>query len=165
MVSVKTMSHFPRKEIEDYARGGLALDAAIQGLSDADMDTIPVPGTWSIRQIVLHLMDSDLIASDRMKRVIAEENPMLVGFDESAFAARLFYTELNAATAVDIFQKNRILTAEILRRLPVEAFARFGTHSQRGRITLGELLTIYVRHLDHHLKFLKHKRQLIGKPL
>ena len=165
MAIIKSISQSPRREIEDYAHGGFVLHAAIYGLSSVDMDAIPIPGTWSIRQIVLHLMDSDLIASDRMKRVIAEENPMLVGFDESAFAAHLFYTELDAATAVDIFQKNRTLMAEILRRLPAEAFTRSGTHSQRGRITLGELLTIYVRHLDHHLKFLKHKRQLIGKPL
>ena len=151
--------------IDEYARGGAALCAAVKGLTSDDLDAFPVPGTWSIRQIILHIMDCDLIASDRMKRIIAEDNPTLIGFDESAFARNLFYTHLDAAIAADIFRKNRTLTTEILRRLPEDAFKRTGTHNQRGRITLGEMLQMYVRHLDHHLKFIKHKRQLLGKPL
>ncbi len=165
MATEKKMNHSHKTEVDEYARGGTALQAAIRGLSAADLDALPVPGTWSIRQIVLHLMDSDLIGSDRMKRIIAEENPTLVGFDESAFAANLFYSAMDAAAAADIFHKNRLLTAEILRRLPDAAFIRWGTHNQRGRITLEELLAVHIHHLDHHLKFLKHKRQLIGKPL
>lgn len=78
MDRVKTMNRSRKTEIEDYAGGGIVLHAAIRGLSAANLDAVPVPGSWSIRQIVLHLMDSDLIASDRMKRVIAQENPMLV---------------------------------------------------------------------------------------
>jgi hypothetical protein len=50
------------------------------------MRAFPVPGTWSIQQIVLHMMDSDLIASDRMKRVIAEDRPTLIGYNETAFS-------------------------------------------------------------------------------
>ncbi|MEI8194638.1 MAG: DinB family protein, partial [Phycisphaerae bacterium] len=61
--------------IEEYLRGGGKLGDAIQGLAPADFQATPVPGAWSIQQIVLHLMDSDLVASDRMKRIIAEENP------------------------------------------------------------------------------------------
>ena len=138
---------------------------AIAGLSRDDLAALPVPGTWSIQQIVLHLMDSDLISSDRMKRVIAEENPTLIGFDETAFARGLFYEALDAGLAADIFAKNRRLTAEILRRVPDEAFDRFGTHSERGRVTLTQLVQGMVDHLEHHLRFLLDKRRLIGKPL
>jgi DinB superfamily len=154
-----------RLVIDEYIRGATVLHSAIKGLTSADFNAVPIPGTWSIRQIVLHLMDSDLIASDRMKRIIAEDNPTLIGFDESAFAANLFYNELDEQMAADIFCKNRQLTGEILRRLPDSAFERAGVHNQRGRIDLSEMLQMYVQHLDHHLKFLKHKRQLLGKPL
>ena len=154
-----------RSIIDEYIHGATAVQAAIKGLTPADFSAFPVPNTWSIGQIVLHLMDSDLIASDRMKRIIAEENPTLVGFDESAFAKNLFYNELDPHLAAEIFAKNRQLTGEILRKLPDSAFERVGVHNQRGRITLGEMLQMYVQHLDHHLKFVKHKRQLLGKPL
>jgi uncharacterized damage-inducible protein DinB len=151
--------------VEQYAAGADRMAQAIAGLSRDDLAALPVPGTWSIQQIVLHLMDSDLISSDRMKRVIAEATPTLIGFDETAFARGLFYEALDAGLAADIFAKNRRLTAEILRRVPDEAFDRFGTHSERGRVTLTQLVQGMVDHLEHHLRFLLDKRRLIGKPL
>ena len=151
--------------IDEYLRQASIFPAAIKGLTAGDLNACPIPNTWSIRQIILHVMDSDLIASDRMKRIIAENNPTLIGFDESAFAAHLFYDHLDAVMAGEVFAKNRLLTAEILNRLPATAFLRAGTHNQRGRVTLEELLKLYVQHFDHHMKFLKHKRQLLGKPL
>jgi uncharacterized damage-inducible protein DinB len=151
--------------VEQYAAGADRMAQAIAGLSRGDLAALPVPRTWSIQQIVLHLMDSDLISSDRMKRVIAEENPTLIGFDETAFARGLFYEALDAGLAAEIFAKNRRLTAEILRRVPDEAFNRFGTHSERGRVTLTQLVQGMVDHLEHHLRLLLDKRRLLGKPL
>ena len=74
------------------ASGGEKLRQAIKGLGREDLTAFPVPGTWSIQQIVIHLMDSDLIGTDRMKRIIAEENPTLVGYDQDKFVASLFTT-------------------------------------------------------------------------
>ncbi len=146
--------------IDQYAAGGPQLAAAIQGLSPNDFTATPIPNTWSIAQIVLHLMDSDLICSDRMKRIIAEEKPSLIGFDETAFAKNLFYEKLNPFIAADVFQKNRELTAIILRNLPATAFDRVGMHNERGPITLRDLIASTAKHSEHHLTFLHHKRQL-----
>jgi uncharacterized damage-inducible protein DinB len=152
--------------IEKYAAGAGKLGQAIAGLSQQELTAFPVPGTWSIQQIVLHMMDSELIASDRMKRVAAEDKPpTLIGYDESAFARNLFYHELDARAACEVFEKNRLLTAEILRRLPKDAFARKGHHNEYGDMTLADLLKTYVDHLEHHLKFIREKRKLLGKPL
>lgn len=151
--------------VEQYAAGAGVLGHSIKGLSREDFLAVPVPGTWSIQQIVLHLMDSDLIASDRMKRIIAEENPTIVGYDETAFSKKLFYEKLDPFVAAEVFRQNRELTAVILRHLPEEAFSRSGMHNERGKITLGELVKLYAWHLEHHLGFLRHKRQLLGKPV
>jgi len=112
--------------IEQYTAGAGEVEKTIAGLSREDFLAEPVPGTWSIQQIVIHLMDSDLIASDRMKRVIAEENPAIIGYDETLFARKLFYEELDPFLAAEVFRKNRELTAVILRNLPEEAFRRVG---------------------------------------
>ncbi len=138
---------------------------AIQGLTREDLNAFPVTGTWSIQQIIFHLMDSDLIASDRMKRIIAEEKPTLIGYNETAFSQRLFYEELDPVLACEIFAKNRLLTAEILRRLPNEAFLRTGMHNEAGEKSLAQMIKMYVDHLDYHLKFVYEKRRLLGKPL
>ena len=149
--------------IEQYARGAGVLLEGIQGLPREDFLATPVPGTWSIQQIVLHLMDSDLIASDRMKRIIAEENPTIIGYNETAFATKLFYDQLDPFAAAEIFQRNREMTAAILRHLPPAAFERVGTHNERGKVKLGDMVEMYAQHLEHHMKFLRHKRQLLGK--
>ena len=155
-----------RKLIDRYAAGATQPAQAIAGLTRDQLNAFPVPGTWSIQQIVLHLMDSDLIGADRMKRVAAEDRPpTLIGYDETAFARELFYDQLDPQLACDIFAKNRQLTAEILRRLPDSAFDRTGDHNEHGPMTLAELLETYVGHLDHHLKFIRDKRKLLGSPL
>ena len=151
--------------INEYRRGGILLESAIDGLSTADLRAYPVPRTWSIAEITIHLMDSDLVLSDRMKRVIAEDNPTLIGFDESAFARNLFYNRLDPHAAVDIFNRNRLFMCSILEHLPETAYQRVGTHNQRGKITLGAMLQTCISHLEHHIKFILHKRQLLGKPV
>jgi len=152
--------------IEQYKAGAAKLRHSIEGLSRDELTAFPVPGTWSIQQIVLHMMDSDLIASDRMKRVAAEDNPpTLIGYDETAFSKNLFQHELDPQLACEIFEKNRLMTAEILRRLPDEAFQRTGQHNEVGEVTLADLVETYVGHLEHHLKFIHEKRKLLGKPL
>jgi hypothetical protein len=154
-----------RRPIERYAAGAAAVATAIEGLSKRELNAHPVAGTWSIQQIVFHLMESELIATDRMKRIIAMENPLLIGFDETAFGKHLFHGELDPRLACELVEKNRQLTAELLRRLPDEAYARTGVHNERGKISLYELLIGTADHLDHHLKFIRQKRELLGKPL
>jgi len=154
-----------RELIEGYAAGGDVLGKSIQGLERSDLLAFPIPGTWSIQQIVLHMMDSDLIASDRMKRVAAEDHPTLIGYNETAFAKTLAYDHIPAQDACEVFRLNRRITAELLRQLPDAAFQKTGFHNERGELTLEHLVSGYIEHLDHHLKFIKEKRKLLGKPL
>jgi hypothetical protein len=154
-----------RDLVKRYAADAGQLRASIAGLERGELNAFPVPGTWSIQQIVMHMMDSDLIGSDRMKRVAAEDNPTLIGYDETAFGRKLFYDQLDPQLACDVFEKNRQLTAAILERLDDAAYARAGQHNERGRVTLAELVETYVDHLHHHLKFIRDKRRLLGKPL
>ena len=97
-----------------------------------------------------------------MKRVAAEDKPpVLIGYDETAFARRLFYDQLDPQLACDVFERNRHLTAEILKRLPDASFARAGDHNEHGRMTLADLVKTYVEHLEHHLKFIRQKREMV----
>ncbi len=149
--------------ILEYIRGSSVPKKAISNLTLAQMRTRPAGGGWTIAEIVLHLMDSDLILADRMKRVIAESEPTLIGFNESLFARNLFYQMLDPQAAADLFMRNRRLTAEILTRLSDDDFQRTGMHNERGRISLRELLAMAIAHLDHHMVFLNHKKRLLGK--
>jgi len=157
------MSH--QASVERFAAGGTALAGAIKGLSREDLLAFPVPGTWSIQQIVVHTLDSDLVASHRMKRIIAEERPLLIAYDETAFARSLHYEAEDLTVACELFRLNRVQMAGILRRLPDSAFERVAIHNQNGKMTLGGVVEGYVAHLEHHLRFMREKRALLGKPL
>jgi uncharacterized damage-inducible protein DinB len=152
-----------RKIIEQYEHGGDKLRQVVQGLTHDDLHALPVPGTWSIQQIIIHLLDSDLVLADRMKRVIAEDKPALLAFDENRWAKQLAYDFRSADDAVALFGLNRKQMAEVMRRLPDEAFARTGTHNERGVQTLEQIVGFAVEHLDHHLKFARDKREKLGK--
>ncbi len=149
--------------ISDYERGGKLVGEAIAGLSHEQLLAHPVPGTWSIQEIVVHLMDSELIAIDRMKRIIAMENPQLIGYDETAFSKKLFYDEVSAADAVTILDLSFKNFAKVLRKIPAESWKRKGIHNERGAISLEEYLASMVKHRDHHLKFVRDKRKMLGK--
>src|SRR4051812_36068012 len=152
-------------QIDQYEAGGGKVKAAIAGLAREDLLAFPVPGTWSIQQIVIHLQDSELMAVDRMKRIIAEEKPLLVGYVENKFVANLSYdlhAPCVAAEPVDLFRRQ---FARILRRLPETAWARFGIHNERGKVTLGEQLEMYVKHPERPLSFAIEKHAKLDKPL
>lgn len=154
---------FDRSLIETYATGGQKLRDAVAGLDQAALVAFPVPGTWSIQQIVVHLMDADLIWASRMKLIIAEDRPTILGYNESLFAARLGYDLQPVEDVITIFETNRRVFSGVLRSLPDQAFERIGLHNEAGEITLAKAIAIMVNHLDHHLGFIERKRAMLGR--
>ncbi len=148
--------------INRFEEGGALLKYAVCGLSDEHAQARPGPGAWSIAEVTAHMADSDLVATDRMKRVIAEDNPILLAYDENAWIEKLRSNEMPIDESANLFDVNRRWIARILRRCSEQDFARFGQHSERGRMTLAELLSTYVGHLDNHLKFVYAKRGNLG---
>ena len=158
---------FDRSLIEKYEAGGEQLAQAIRGLTRADLLATPPAGKdvgkWTIQQVVIHLMDADGIGADRIKRLIAEDQPHVFGYDENRYVDRLFYNEQSADDAVTIFKLTRKNFAQVLRKLPDEAFDRSGTHSETGPISVGSQIKKYIEHLEHHLRFIHAKRAAMGK--
>ncbi|MDG3003764.1 DinB family protein [Paludisphaera mucosa] len=148
--------------IDRYALGPSTLEYAVYGLSEEHLRARPGPGLWSLAELVSHLADSDAVASDRMKRVIAEPEPTLLAYDENAWNDRLRMQEAPLDQAVALFAANRRWTERILRNCTDADFARAGNHTEKGRVTLAELVAMYVGHLDYHLKFLYGKRANLG---
>lgn len=156
--------------IEHYARGGEKLSLAIRGLTREDLLQAPPAdkpelGRWTIQQVVCHLMDSELVIVDRIKRVIADEDPQLLAYDENRWAEHLTYHEQSAEDAVAIVDLARKQLARVLAKLPESAWSRAGMHSERGKLTLRQLVEIEINHLDHHLKFIHAKRAAMGKEM
>jgi DinB superfamily len=153
--------------IDHFEQGGERLAAAIRGLSREEMLKRPPAeasiGLWSIQEIIIHLQDSDSIAIDRMQRVIAEELPLLIGYNETLAAKNLFYDDQSAEDAVTILGLKRKQVSKVLRKLAPEAFNRAGIHNERGKMTLADFVIGYDKHLDYHIGFIQKKRIWLGK--
>lgn len=154
-----------RTLIDRFERGGTALRAAIAGLTEDDLRAKPGPGAWSIRELVIHVLDSDLVAHDRMRRIAAMERPLLIAYDENAYVAKQPYDALDLDLVCEVFEVSRRLMAQHLRALPDASFARQGVHNERGLVTLRELVEGYVQHVEHHMEFVRQKRERLGKPM
>lgn len=147
--------------INEYEAGPAKLREAVHGLTTEQLNAFPVPGTWSIQQICVHLLHSELFAAGRMCQIIAEDVPLMMNWDENTFVARLRYEKVPIADVLGCIETMRKTMAATLRQLKDEDFARYGIHSKRGKVTLEEQLVTYVNHLDHHLKYLRDKRRML----
>jgi hypothetical protein len=148
--------------IESYLAGPKMLRHAVRGLTTQQLTARPVAGKWSTLEVVCHLADFEPILADRMKRIIAEDNPPLLGASEVKFAAALAYHERNLDEELALVDNTRKQMARILRTLKPEALQRIGTHNERGPLTLERLLTITTSHIPHHVKFIEDKRKALG---
>jgi uncharacterized damage-inducible protein DinB len=148
--------------IEAYLSSPPRLRKAVADLGPEQLKARPVPGRWSTLEVVCHLVDSDQIGCHRMKRVIAEDRPLLIGYDETRFTATLPYHEADLEAELALLEKMREQMARILRGLPDSAWSRTGVHNEHGLMTLEVLLRGYVEHVPHHLAHIFEKRKALG---
>src|SRR5947209_7452998 len=156
---------FLPQSINDYVTGAALVRQAVSGMNREQLLARPVPGKWSTLEVVCHLADFEPIGADRMKRIIAEDKPMLIGEDEQHFAAALHYHDRDLEEELTIIDRTRSQMARILGKLPDEALNRVGNHNERGQVTLEQLLANYInKHIPHHVKFILEKRKALGLP-
>ncbi|QDT56002.1 DinB superfamily protein [Caulifigura coniformis] len=147
--------------IEAYLAGGETLRAAVAGLPRDQWTSLPGPGAWSILEVVCHLADSEALFTDRMKRVVVEERPPLIYADAAAFVAGLACPVRDLPEEVELLSAMRRQMARILEAQPESAWSRIGIHSRQGEQTLEQLLQKAIVHLEHHVGFIRRKREAL----
>lgn len=138
--------------VERFRRGPELIAAVMTGAAGAELDFVAAPGRWSIRQIMAHLADSEIVDADRLRRVIAEENPTLMGYDQEAWARNLNYARRKISESLETFRRLRAENHDLLKDLPEAVFERTGTHSERGPVTLRQLVELNAEHPEKHAR-------------
>jgi hypothetical protein len=151
-----------KKLIADYLSGPAALRKAVAGMTREQLHAQPVPGKWSAMEVVCHLADFEIVIADRIKRVIAENEPTMFDGDPDLFAARLAYHERDPEEELALIELIRKQIAHILGTLNEADFQRAGNHSKYGRLTLQNLVERVTAHIPHHIGFIKEKRKALG---
>jgi hypothetical protein len=144
--------------VKKYKEGYAAVAAALEGASDAQLDARPAPDKWTAREIVHHLADSEMTSAIRLRRLLAEDSPLIVGYDQEEYARRLHYDRPIAAS-LSAFKAARDTTGELLDRLSDAEWGRKGTHSESGPYSVLQWLEIYAGHAHNHADQIRRARQ------
>ena len=139
-----------------YRDGHRAVVDAFKGLRDAELDR-SASDEWTPRMIAHHLGDSEMTSAIRLRRLIAEDNPAISGYDEAEFAKKLT-TDRPIEPSLEAMRWARESTAQILDRLTEEDWHRAGTHSESGSYSVEDWLTIYANHGHDHAKQIERSR-------
>jgi hypothetical protein len=138
--------------LERFRRGPEVLAMVLTGVFGEEEDFVAAPGKWSIRQIVAHLADSEIVCAHRMRQIIAEDNPSLIAFDQEAWTRNLDYARRKPKQSLESFRRVRGENYELLKELPEGVYARTGNHSERGPITLHFQLELLAEHAESHAR-------------
>jgi hypothetical protein len=145
--------------LERFRRGPELIAVATTGASTVEIDFVPEPSAWPVRAICAHVADSELVGAYRFRAVIAEDNPTLLGYDQNLWAANLDYSRRRISQSLETFRHVRAENYDLLKSLPEAAFQRPFVHSERGPLTLLDLLRIYAEHAENHARQILETRQ------
>jgi uncharacterized damage-inducible protein DinB len=151
-------------QIEAYLDGPKQLRRVVADLGPDQLKARPIAGKWSTLEVVCHLVDSEQAWCHRMKRTVAEEKPLLIGYDETRFTAALDYHARDVSSELVLLEAMREQMALQLRKLPDATWARTAIHNERGLMTLEEMLKAEVEHVPHHINQILEKRRALGLP-
>jgi hypothetical protein len=139
-----------------YAAGGAAVDEALAGVTDQELDRTPAGG-WSARMVVHHLADSETNSYVRLRKLLAEDDAKIEGYDEAEFARVLHY-DRPVQHSLAVFLAVRVSSTELLGRLSAHDWSRAGTHSESGRYSVEDWLRIYADHAFDHADQIRRAR-------
>ena len=118
--------------LERYLTGAADVQDAVAGITDAELDRVPAPpDEWTARMVAHHLADSEAMAYIRLRRLIAEDEPVIHAYDEPEWARRLHY-DRPIGTSLDVLVAVRAASLGLLERLTRAEWSRRGTHTESG---------------------------------
>ncbi|WP_026906851.1 DinB family protein [Paucisalibacillus globulus] len=146
--------------IEEYSRGFTMLRESISKLSEEEIRYNPGKDKWSIHQIIIHITDSELAATHRMKKVLSESEPLLPAPDQDAWASSLVYEQLDREQYLQLFKMLRSSMLPILHNLTTEQLERVAVYSDGARLTFKDLLDYRVEHIRGHLDQIERNKKV-----
>ena len=138
--------------IRQYGEGPARLRAALATVPPEAMKWRPAPKEWSAHEVVCHCADSETNSYARIRYVVAEKDPVIVGYDQDVWAGVFDYHSHPLEPALATVEAVRANTLALIRRLLDEAWTRAGRHTESGRYAAEDWLTIYAEHLEIHAR-------------
>lgn len=135
---------------------------AIAGLSETQLSQPETPGKWSMRHVVQHLADSDLVWGYRVRLVLAQDRPPLTGYDQDLWSNRLHYESAPVDEGLERFAVLRRSNLRLLANASPADLQRVGVHAERGEESVGLMIRLYAGHDLLHLQQLARIRRTVA---
>lgn len=135
-----------RDPIDALRKGPKRVKKLVRELSEKELAWRPAADKWSIKEVLAHLADGEVVLGARVRFVAAMENPPLPGYDQDLFVTQLGIEKAKSKELLRAFEAMRELNVALLRRLPKEAFARVGMHAERGPESIQKMVGMYAGH-------------------
>lgn len=126
------------------------LEAAVHSHDADTLNRNPAPGKWSVREILCHLADCEIVFAFRLRQALAEDRHVIQPFDQDRWA--MTYAAYPAAAAVAVFSSVRRWNLAFIGALQPEGFAKRLNHPERGDMTLRTVVETMAGHDRNHLK-------------
>jgi hypothetical protein len=108
-------------------------------------------GKWTPNEIIGHLTDCEWVYGYRLRLILSEDEPAILGFRQDAWVASLRHNEREPSELVEIFRTLRGLNLSRWRRMSPEDFERSGQHNERGAESLAAMVHLLAGHDLSHL--------------
>jgi hypothetical protein len=144
--------------LEQYRAGAAEVDEALAGITAEELDRRPPePDGWTARQVAHHLADSEAMAYTRLRRLLADDDPVIAGYDEPVWANRLHYDRPIEAS-VAVMRAVREASVQLLEAIDEQEWSRMGTHTESGPYSVEGWLRIYASHPHEHAEQIRAAR-------
>jgi hypothetical protein len=158
-----TMTPEERQElITQYAAGYDEVAKSLDGFPSSQLTAHPISGKWSACEIVQHLADSEMNSAIRLRRLLAEDRPVIQSYDQEDYATRFKYNERDFAPALEAFRGARATTAQLLSSMSDEDWKREGWHPESGLYSTEQWLKIYAAHAHNHAAQIRRLKEVIS---
>ena len=133
---------------------GATVDEVDRLASGVDADRLrrsPGPGEWSPWQVLSHLTDSDLMAGVRVRMIVTQDRPMLVGYDQEAWTARFSGLDTDVRETIERWRVLRQANVRMFESLTPQEWQRVGVHTERGEESARLTVQLMAGHDRIHL--------------
>lgn len=148
--------------IAQYKDGYSEVSRNLQNFPEDSLTEHPIPGKWSAAEIIHHLADSETTSGLRLRRLLVEDHPLIQGYDQDDYAAKLHYKERDINPSLEAFRSARATTGQLLDLMTEQDWQREGTHSDSGSYSTEDWLGIYASHAHNHAAQIGRLREALG---
>ena len=139
---------------DDPAAVQRATVARLREIVDSAGDRLrlrPEPREWSVIECVGHLVDSELVVSARIRWILAEDEPDIVGYDQDRWVDGLHHRDDDPGDLIALFEALRAANLRLWAATPPADRERFGLHRERGRESYGLIVQLAAGHDRFHI--------------